>query len=892
MTEHVELLKFIGASDDEIARADFVLIVPPDCHAASGNALRNMVVVEAHMGVTVAGLSGGALRGKSVRVLSNEADWLAAICATLHGVGCDVSAFNLGEEGEGGAGYVAALPAPHAFSELAKRGVLRRMIGNCRAWSPAAPAGGVDAPKAAGRNDGAAVATNDPAQPARANERALALALRYAAAGLRTFPCQTDSSPVPGFNDWNGNASADADTLRRWYLHDYADSAAMVGLPGGANGLVILDLDVPSPRKPHRKDGRGAFMALVGNVEAEQGPGLLNGAPLVDTPSGGRHVIFTQPRDGTVIGNSSGDLPPGVDVKGVGGYVIAAGSVRDDGAYAPVPGAPDLLDAFRVGLIPPLPDALAALIRTQKTGEGDKAEPGRVYIAPDVLAEAVACIDNPPDGWCDRDEWFRLANAFAILSGGDRDLETTVDEWSHNSPGDHAAHSIFARARRGGVAQGPGPSVGVIGKALKQHPLAGKEARANELASLIVGTVEAVLRAKPGDDFPAMKGGGSPLSGNQKSPNAKSKKLVLVQASQCSPAAMRWLWTDFIPAGKITIFAGPPKLGKTTMALKIAAEVSKGGSFPDGSAAMQGKVLIWSGEDDFADTILPRLMAEGADRDQIHFVKGVQGPNGETDFDPATHLPDLETEIAALGNVALLILDPLVSAVQGDMTQNNTVRRALQPLKLLAERTGVAVVGITHFNKNSKGSSPLDRVNGSVAFGALARAVFFFAEEDTSSSEDPLNPAKLFLRGAGTFSGDGGGWRYSIVPTTVTGTDGGEIKTTRIKIGSPVSGDAKAVLAEAEGVPGNGRDDGAGKVADAIDFLRKYLADGPRTPRETIKTAKDEGLSERTLHRAKKKLGVQSDPRHDGDGKVTGWVWELPTPGDDFEAVAEEGAKS
>jgi hypothetical protein len=72
--------------------------------------------------------------------------------------------------------------------------------------------------------------------------------------------------------------------------------------------------------------------------------------------------------------------------------------------------------------------------------------------------------------------------------------------------------------------------------------------------------------------------------------------------------------------------------------MSLAATISNGGRWPDGSHADTGNVLIWSGEDDPNDTLVPRLIANGADMARICFVGDSLDPDGKpVSFDPARH---------------------------------------------------------------------------------------------------------------------------------------------------------------------------------------------------------------------------------------------------------------
>ena len=164
-------------------------------------------------------------------------------------------------------------------------------------------------------------------------------------------------------------------------------------------------------------------------------------------------------------------------------------------------------------------------------------------------------------------------------------------------------------------------------------------------------------------------------------PSESAEPLVELQCAadiQCVP--IRWLWPGWMARGKLHILAGSPGTGKTTIAGHFASVVSRGERWPDGTRAPVGNVLIWSGEDDPADTLVPRLRVAGADLSRIFIIGSTRDGNGELrPFDPATDIPALEYEAQRIGSVSMLIADPVVSAVTGDSHKNTEVRRALQP---------------------------------------------------------------------------------------------------------------------------------------------------------------------------------------------------------------------
>lgn len=102
--------------------------------------------------------------------------------------------------------------------------------------------------------------------------------------------------------------------------------------------------------------------------------------------------------------------------------------------------------------------------------------------------------------------------------------------------------------------------------------------------------------------------------------SSKQPIVELVSAEATEPAPIDRVWDGWLAKGKLQLLAGQPGAGKTTLALALAATTSIGGIWPDGSQATEGNVVIWSGEDDPKDTLVPRLIAAGADRTRVHFV--------------------------------------------------------------------------------------------------------------------------------------------------------------------------------------------------------------------------------------------------------------------------------
>jgi len=382
----------------------------------------------------------------------------------------------------------------------------------------------------------------------------------------------------------------------------------------------------------------------------------------------------------------------------------------------------------------------------------------------------------------------------------------------------------------------------------------------NDMAAL--HGLEAVKRAIAGAKAPD-RGTDQAEQGN--APAGDCGRVVeLIRASDVTPEAVTWLWSGWLAAGKFHVLGGAPGTGKTTISMALAATVTTGGRWPDGTRSPVGNVVIWSGEDDPADTLVPRLSLSGADLGRVFFINDVFDSEGRRPFDPAKDMEPLRRKLEHVGGVRLLIVDPIVSAVAGDSHKNAEVRRGLQPLVDLAMEMRCALVGITHFSKGTGGRDPVERLTGSLAFGALARVVLVAAKHQEEGEDGQTK--RLFCRAKSNIGPDDGGFEYDLHQGELKQYPG--VFASSVLWGESVEGAARELLACADST---GDDGEGGTMADVQRFLADLLSNGPMRAGDVFRDADGAGYSKRSIQRAANKVGVE---RHK-DGMRGGWVWKL-----------------
>jgi hypothetical protein len=359
---------------------------------------------------------------------------------------------------------------------------------------------------------------------------------------------------------------------------------------------------------------------------------------------------------------------------------------------------------------------------------------------------------------------------------------------------------------------------------------------------------------------------------------AAGRRLISHRASDLEPEKLIWIWPGRVPEGKLVLLGGPPGLGKSQVTAFISAVVSNGLHWPcDEGRAPQGDVVFMSAEDGIHDTIVPRLMAAGADLTRVHIVAAatkVDGTGRKT-FSLKTDVDLLEALVRQISTVRLIIVDP-ISAYMGGADGNGNVetREVLEPLAEMANRLRIAVVAVTHLNKGGAGNqNALNRFAGSIAFVAAARAAFAVIEDPDDEDR------RLLLQAKNNLGKKCEGLAFRLEQRLIAG----DIISSNVMFENDyVSASIDEALNASEG---RGTSEKRTNKDDAADFLRTILAGGALPVLEIESEAREAGLlgpdnpisQNKAFRSARDMLGITAQ-RRGGTGAKGQWLWELPDP--------------
>jgi putative DNA primase/helicase len=335
-----------------------------------------------------------------------------------------------------------------------------------------------------------------------------------------------------------------------------------------------------------------------------------------------------------------------------------------------------------------------------------------------------------------------------------------------------------------------------------------------------------------------------------RAPRAIVRKLADIELEEVT-----WIWPNFLADRKITIVDGMPGVGKSTLTSEIAARITTGTPFPNGIERKPRDVVFIAVEDGVADTIKPRVAAAGGNEQHAHFIHIEQDGN-EITPDLERHLECIKEAIQEIGNVGLLIIDPIMALLGNsvDSYRDQDVRKVTTPLARLALELNLAILIVRHPNKGSSNNALL-RGGGSMAFIGSARVGWVIGKH-------PDNP-----------------------DIRVLAISKSNIGTMKESLEFQLSNDETYNCARVEWL-------GSSKLTadnlyedqnleeknsteDAVDWLTEFLKDSgmdfPTIKREAAKY----GITDKSLRRAREKLKIE--PKRQGSGSNHTSIWALPS---------------
>jgi archaellum biogenesis ATPase FlaH len=342
--------------------------------------------------------------------------------------------------------------------------------------------------------------------------------------------------------------------------------------------------------------------------------------------------------------------------------------------------------------------------------------------------------------------------------------------------------------------------------------------------------------------------------------NGEQEGIMSASCDRIEVEKVQWLWPGYIPASKITILAGDPGMGKSTISLDVVSRVSRGTYLPCSTErTVSGTCLIASAEDAAADTIVPRLIVAKANLKRVKVIGVVRIGDESHYLSFPRDLDRLREKIIQTG-ARLVVIDPLNAFLEKgtDTYKDQDIRLVLAPLENIAEETGVAILIVAHLNKKEEAST-LYRVGGSIGFIGAARSVL--AVSKTQKDIRVLYSLKSNLA--------------KTPPTLAYDTVQGQkerqqdnewlgenrVKSSGINWKGKVDFDPSNLASVS---------DEQRTETEVEDFLHQVLLESEVPSEEVYAEAKKAGISRGALTRTKTALGIKVKKNRKG------WVWAWP----------------
>jgi hypothetical protein len=532
-------------------------------------------------------------------------------------------------------------------------------------------------------------------------------ALAYAALGWRVVPlhhvengkctCNDDNCKTAGKHPRTKHGSkdgtTDADAIRQWW--ERWPSANVGVCTGPESGIWVLG-----------PDGEKGIAELSDLVRKYTG---LPRTPKANSGSGGAHHVFRWPPDGK-IKNRRNHRDSSIDVRGEGGLFVAAPSVNGVGPYVweIPPEKCELADA---------PKWLLAWVRGDGKGK-NTAFTVKSNADSSIADRAIAYINKMPP-------------AISGQGGHDQTMEA-------------------ARVVVYGFDLGPEVGYQILDTHYNprcQPPWSEKELRHKcaEANTVPFSKPRGWLLTSTSTRTSTSTTGQKKNNGRQAEIDTESA-LETTPLSTLRPRPIKWLERNRIPLGKVVLIAGDGGHGKSTLTLHLAACLSQG--LPAFGLScdehLTGDTLLIQCEDDWSDTVVPRLLAMGADMARIHQQHGIRNENGELVPFCLAHYQALERTLAAKPEIKLVVIDPAGAYIGSgvDDHKDSELRSLLGPLAELAARRGVTIILVKHFSK-APTAKAVSKISGSTGYVNAVRAAYVVLPDQDDPERALLLPVKF-----------------------------------------------------------------------------------------------------------------------------------------------------
>lgn len=500
----------------------------------------------------------------------------------------------------------------------------------------------------------------------------LRAALAYAERGWRVVPIRPGEKR-PMIDAWQDAATTDAALIEQWWRRWPAHGVGIA--TGRESGIFVLDVDNNHAAGKYGDDSLADLEATYGKL-----PDTVE----VLTGSGGRHLYFRFPANAEVT-NSAGRLGPWLDVRGDGGQVVAPPTKHPNGC-------PYEWDASSRFDEVELADAPVWLLRLLT--EAPAVEPRRERIA-------YAGEPRPGDRFAASVTWpdlLRADGATFLDARNDRRSGETYEVWARPGIDDHGGATLYyggSDVLKVFTSNWPGLTEGETYTRFGYFVATRYGGDFSRAASDLAGrySVEEVERWALIES--------APLSPPEGDPGASDGLPVPVHwpTFWSTSVAADWLVEPLIPAGRHVVLYAPAKMGKSLLALEVAAAAASGRGVLGQPPQDPIEVVYFDfemTEDDLKERLSDMGYDAASDLSHLHYFSLPALPPLDTDEGGRA----VEAIVRRHG-ARLVVIDTMARVVQGEENSNDTYRWFDMHTSLRMKTLGVAVLRLDHAGKDT-----------------------------------------------------------------------------------------------------------------------------------------------------------------------------------------------